>query len=249
MDSCRGESHGVSPERIVLSGARIDRLAGCLGEELGLSIEPKDSLACLAGRPETPDLASDQFSPVSLTTLIGVALAPDMLGFNLVPDVVRMRKALVTRSRMLALFVILAMAAMISASIFATIKVFLTRHRYDMLARELAVTGSTVAAIEQKQAVIKVVRGRLDTRLSPLNLLYGVHGCVEGDIYFDSVDIDRDNARIAMVGSAAAARDIRVLVNKLEGSALFRDVRETGTMTMDRRTGRYKFEVVCSVEK
>lgn len=248
IELCRSESGSVSLGRLVLSGAKIGQLAAGLGDALDLPVESADSLACISKKPSTPDLQSGEYGAVSLTALTGAALAPNMLEFDLVPDIVRMRKALVARARRLSLFVILAVAAMISASILATVKVFLTEKRLESLGKQFDAIQPGVVRIERMQELIKVVRERQDTKFAAISLMAEIQGLVSGDLYFDALDIDREGEKVSLNGSAGSTRDIRTLVDKLRQSPLFEDVRQTGAEVLDRRSGRYKFEVGCILE-
>lgn len=249
IDMFESESGGSKPDRMVVSGARVENVAECLGGEIGIPVAPEDSLACIKKKPAAPDLNTGEYRAVSLTALAGVALDPGGMTFDLIPDVARMRRDLGTRVTHLSLFVMLAMAAMISASLFATIKFFLQKSRLETLRGEYHATLPAVTSAEKMQELIKVVRERQDMKFSPLSILAEIHGLVSGDLYFDIVDIDRAGRKVSLAGMAATSREIRTLVVNLEKSSLLTNVRETGTTTLDPRSNRYKFEVVCELEK
>jgi Tfp pilus assembly PilM family ATPase len=249
LDIFEAESGGLKPERLVVSGARVQQVSEYLAGNLSLPVSAKDSLACVVKKPAEPDLAAGEYRELSLTALAGVALDPDRLVFNLIPDVAKMRRDLEIRARHFSSFVVLAMAAMVSASLFATTKFFLERSALHTLQADYQATLPTVQHVESMQEIIKVVRERTNRKFSPVNILAEIHRQVNGDLYFDVMDIDCEGGKVSLAGTAAASSEIRTLVTNLENSPMFENVREPGTRNLDPRTSRYKFEIVCSLEK
>lgn len=249
MDIFEAESGGIAPDRLLISGARIPTVAESLAGAVAIPVSAVDSLARIRKKPSEPDLADGEYRAVSLTALTGVAMAPDRLTFDLIPDVARMRNALEVRAKRLTTFVILVVAAMLSASFFATVKFGLQRNRLVALRREYLATQPAVESAERMQELVKVARDRRNRKFCPLTVLSEIQRVAGGDLHFDVVDIDREGERVSLAGMASTPREIRTLVNRLETSPLFENVRETGTMTLDPRMNRYKFEVVCGLEK
>ncbi len=249
MDMCRTELAGLAPERAVITGAVVPELEACLGDALGLGVSSIDSLSFMQGAPPEPDLKSGEYRAVSLAALTGIAVAPAAVQFNLVPDVVKMRKDLALRSRRLSGFVVLIMAALVASSFFAVVKVLLVKHRHDILRSKFEESLPTVSRVERMRELIKIVHERDNARDALFTIIDALHDVVGDEVNIDSADLDGLTGRITLIGSAGTPRDIRNLITKLEQSDHFESVKEAGTMTRDARTSRYKFEVVCIVEK
>ncbi len=249
IEMLHAESSGVVPDNIVLTGARVDSLEGSLRDGLDLPVRIVDSLAVVNKTPAVPDLNSDEYSVVSVTALAGIALAPDLLKFDLIPDVVRMRKEMVVRATRLSSFVMMVMVVLVSFSLFATIKIALIKKRHILLSEQYKDTLPATKDVEEMRDLIKVVRDRENPRYALITIFNHLHDLSKGDLSFSAVDLDRGTRKITMTGTAGQSRDIRTLVNALEQSPYFENVKEPGATEIDRRTQRYKFEITCMLEK
>jgi len=250
LEICRGELPGLNPNRLVVSGAgpRIDGLADYLGEQLGLAAEVKDCMQAVTSLPDEPSLSEPAYRPVSLTALVGVSLNPEGLAFNLVPDSVRMRKTLVEKARNLTLLAMLVMAVMTSLSVVATLRFFFKKSRLDSLRHELALSGPRAKKVERMREIIKLAKQRQDTRFAAIRLFSEIHRLVPEDVYFDAVSIDTDRGQITLGGSGGGQKEIREFVRELEQSPLFDSAKEEGRTSRDPTTGRWRFQVACSLE-
>lgn len=249
IEMLHGESSGVIPDHIILTGAKVDSLEEYLNENLDLPVKSIGGLSVVKKSPASPDLLVDEYNTVSLTALAGAALAPDSLKFNLVPDVVRMRKDMVVRAKRLSVFVMMVMAVLVSFSMFSIIKVSLIKKRYSLLQEKYKETLPATEKVEKMRELIKVVCGRENPRYALITIINHLHDLAKGDLDFSSVDIDRETRKITLAGTAGQSRDIRTLVNALEQSPYFENVKEPGATTINRKTQRYKFEIACMLEK
>ncbi len=249
IEMLHSESGGVIPDHIVLTGAKVDSLEEYLNENLDLPVKTIDGLSVVKKRPATPDLTSAEYSTVSLTALAGAALAPDALKFDLVPDVVKMRKDLVVRAKRLSVFVMMVMAMLISFSLFSVIKIALIKKRHNLLHEEYKSTLPATRNVEKMRDLIKVVRDRENPRYALITIVNHLHDLAKGDLSFSVLDLDRETKKITLGGTAGQSRDIRTLINALEQSPYFENVKEPGPTVMNRKTQRYKFEVTCMLEK
>lgn len=250
LEICRGEVPGLKPERLVVSGAgvKIDGLADHLGEQLGLAAEVRDSLAVVKAKPEATVPEDPASAPVSLTALLGIALDPASLSFNLIPDSVRMRRNLVARARELTVLAALVMAVLVSASMVATLRFFFKKNHLDELRTELAKERPRAARVERMSQIVRLARRRQDTRFAAIRLLSEVQRRVPEDLYFDRMDLDVAGEQLSLSGTGGDQRDIRVLVNNLKQSPLFSDAQEEGRTTRDSLTGRWRFQITCTLE-
>jgi Tfp pilus assembly PilM family ATPase len=249
VEMLHSESGGVLPERLILTGAGVDSLEEYLNSNLDLPVTVIDGLTFIKKRPATPDLTTDEYSNVSLTALAGAALAPDALQFNLVPDVVRMRKDMVVSAKRFSIFVMMVMTVLVTFSMFSIIKISLIKKRHQLLQEKYEATLSATESVEEMRDLIKIVNDRENPRYALITIVNHLHDLAKGDLNFHAADLDMETKKIILGGTAGQSRDIRTLVNALEQSQYFESVKETGATVMDRRTGRYKFELVCMLEK
>jgi len=248
LDLCRGEAQGAAPDRLVLCGASVEALGPALAEAVDLTIDVRTGLAGAGQTSRVTGLDGGDARAASLTAAIGMAIAPNALVLNLVPDVVRMRKQLHRRARRAAVFVSLAMAALVSASFFGLTKLALARERLATLTTAVEAAEPGVDRVERMQDLVRVVRERQDPRFAAIRVLTEIHRVVPAGIYFKGIEIDRSGRRVQLSGSAGSTRELRALVSSLEQSPLFEGAREGGTTTLNPRTNRYEFEVLCSLE-
>ena len=249
IEMMHSESGGVIPDHIILTGAKVDSLEEHLNEAIDLPVKVVDGLSVVGKRPAAPDLSSAEYGVVSLTALAGSALAPDALKFDLMPDVVRMRKDMVSRAKRLTVFVMMMMTVLVSFSLFSVTKISLIKKRHSLLHGQYEETLPATKKVEEMRDLIKVVRDRENPRYALITILDHLHDLAKGDLSFSAVDMDRDTRKVTLGGTAGQSRDIRSLVNALEQSPYFENVKEPGATEIDRRTQRYKFEVTCMLEK
>ncbi len=250
LQSCQEEHRDGEIVSVTVSGAgvHVDGLAEALGSSLSLPCENADCLSDVKLSKGVGDLADARYATASLSGLIGMALKPSALEFNLVPDVVSMRKTLMESARATSALASLIMLAMVSASLYAVLACAFRANHVKGLKQEVALSQPDVVKVERMIEVIREAGDRQDSRFSPVNLFPAIHSCVPKDVYFETVDIDQAGMKIAMAGTASARKDIRELIRLLEESELFANVAEDGRVTMDQEK-RFKFRVVGTFEE
>ncbi len=251
IETCHTEWPGVNAGRIWLSGAgaAITNLPLYLGGQIGLPVEVKDCLACARKMPKTPSPKDPQYSPVSLTPLLGVALAPGKLEFNLIPDSVRLRTGLVRKARSLTLLGVLVMALLVAASMYTSIRFYAKKSLLGSLEKEYVETHRETENLSKMRATTRKVEERRNLQFGPMNVLLEIIRQVPDAVFFDSVDLDfsADKGQIRLAGSAANRSDVTTLVKNMELSTLFKDMKEEGESVM--KDGRVVFKIVGSLEK
>lgn len=253
IESARAEASDVEIQRVIVTGAgaRMAGLVEYLDAQLGLPVEKLDSLDAAKRWPESPSLDDAEHRVVSMTPLVGMALAPGSLAFNLVPESVRLRRGLLAKARTLTALGMLLMVALVCASLYVTLKLFFESTHLAALERDLALIAPRVAQIERRKSLMGVVEKRRSSRREMTSLLLEIRGHVPPDVYLDNVtvNVDKlDEGDIALSGSAASRRDIVTLVDRLEGSSFFENVKEGGKTRLNPKTGRFDFRVVGTVE-
>lgn len=251
---CQGESHDMQVGTIYLTGAGpgISGLCEQINSHLGVPAENLDCMKSVSKLPASPSLKDPVYSAVSLTSLVGMAMNPALLDFNLVPDSVRLRNNLIEKARTLTAFGMIVMFLLVSASMHLTSRLYYKKSRLAALQATMNTLKPDVMELQRKKAIIDVAIKRRETDFAAINLLAELHTCVPDDMYFDSVDFNlnavEDAVEIRLTGTTGVRTDVSTLVRNLEKSRLFRNAQSTST-TKDSRSNRHVFEVTCSVER
>lgn len=251
IERAGSENDGAKPRRILISGAALaaNRLAAAIREQTGLACEVADALEDAqwedAAQKTVPE--ADRNS-VSWTAMIGMASHPESLEINLVPDSVRMRRELGRRATVYSRLSVAVMALLLAASFFASTRFFGRREQLLTVQETVQRNQPRVRDIERRKAVIEKAETYLESRLDAARLLDAVHPAIPADVVIDGFELDLERERLALRGSAPAIRDVRTVVNQLDDLPYFRNVREDGAMSSDPRTGRFNFNVICTLE-
>jgi Tfp pilus assembly PilM family ATPase len=249
LDMWQAESRGKTPEKLVVTGAGFNfkDFGKYAGTQLGLASESRNCLNSVSKMPSSPSLSGPEYQAVSLTPLIGAAMAPENLDFNMVPDSVVLRKGLVDKAKGLTAFGILLMALLVSASLYGTLKLYFKQDTLDRLEQDRKAKEPAVQNVNKMIKFITVDRERRDIRFSIVSLLSEVHKLVPEGMNLDPLTIDVDRGVVAASGEANAMEDVQGLVNALEQSSLFKDVKEN---TKKNESGAgFRFQIECMLEK
>jgi Tfp pilus assembly PilM family ATPase/Tfp pilus assembly protein PilN len=248
--SCRSEHRDIEIDSITVSGAgvHVKGLAEFLGDALSLPCNVADCISDVKLGKEASDLGDSRYSTVSLTALIGMALNPAALEFDLVPDVVRMRKRLMNSAIANSVLGGLVMAAMVAASLYAMLSFSFKANHLKSLQQVQSEVQPAAVKVDRMIEVIREANRRQDSRFAAVNLLPYIHKCVPKNTYFEGMDIDSNGANVVLSGTSAARSDIRDLIKMLEDTSVFSEVAIDGRVTMDQGK-RFKFRVVATFEE
>jgi Tfp pilus assembly PilM family ATPase len=250
MQACRAELRDLAFESLTVSGAgvHIDGLSEKLGSELSLVCENVDCLADVKLGKGASDLGDRRYETVSLTGLVGLALNPQALGFDLIPDVVKARKLLISSAKSASVFAALIMALMVSGSLYAMLAYGFKADKLKRLNAELEETGPGVVTVQRMTEVIREANRRQNSRFSMMNIFPALHMAVPKGIYIETMTVDTAAAKMSLGGTASTFQDIQKLIKQLNESPLFESVGEAGSAIRDNKN-RYKFKVVAKFEE
>lgn len=250
LEMCQSESHGKNPVRLLVSGAgpNFQGLSEYLGSHLNLPSDIMDSARSAEKMPSQPSLKDAEYRTVSITPLIGTAMAPENLEFNLVPDFITVRKGLIQKAKMLTAFGILVMTFLVVSSLYGTLKLSFKRDTLNAIEQEIKAKEPVIREEKRMLEVIVIDRERRDSRLSMVNLITEIHKLTPAGITSDliAIDVEKEKAQVTVSGEGQSNDDVQTFRAKLEQSLLFRDVKDN-TKTGD--GGAAKFQIECSLEK
>ncbi len=249
LETCQAESPGVEPVRLVLTGAgaRVPDMAPALGAAVGLPVEIVDSERSVTGWPAEPARDGDAIRWVSLTGLVGMALAPDALELHLLPDSVRLRRNLVNRASWLAALAMLVVSLVGVWCLWGLMKLTLAQQRLDRLRLQNAELAPVVERVGNMKRLVQSVERRRDPEFSAINMLSAVHPLVPDGVWLDTLDIQVADGRLVLAGTTATRQDVRDLVNAIEKSPWFKQAVEAGASRRE-ESGRFRFQVQAAME-
>ncbi|MEI6564557.1 MAG: pilus assembly protein PilM [bacterium] len=242
LETFRNETPAVTIAVLALAGmaARKPALAQDLEAELKLEVVPVTGVDGMAY-----DLAGPQAGDVSLIGISCAASAPGELQINLMPDSVRLRKSVMTKARRLTImgFLILAILGLLSLYVEGLV------NRQEVYLQELGVmTKKTTAPAERLEAMRRkagIVAERMTINMVPPRALVELFGLVPEGTAFTSIEIV-EASQLVCRGTAESVADTVKLVNAMESSPLFQNVKSTRTVSGKDRT---EFEIACELEK
>ena len=246
--SCGEDLPEVRSGKVVVTGAgpRLPGLCDYIEGQLGLAVDPLDSLAGLSDSPGGALPDAPDYAAISVTHLLGLGLSPENLALDIVPDSVRHRTALIRKAKGLSVFAALLMTCLVAASAYAAIHYQLRHSHFGHRAEAVRQTEATVQTLSRLRDIIKVINSR-SAETSALRQLVEVHAATPEDVHYDVVDIKVNERQVALEGEGKMPRSIRTLVTNLDKSPLFTNV-QAGATTLNPKTRRYCFRVVCSLE-
>jgi Tfp pilus assembly PilM family ATPase/Tfp pilus assembly protein PilN len=250
VQACGEALRGERIESVLLSGAAVhlEGLDSAIGEALSVPCIVADCLDDLKVGKDCVDLHDARYATASLTSLVGMALAPDKLDFDFTPDVVRLRGQLVKNAKMWAAMAMLLVTAMVCGSLFAMLSVGYRLRTRDRLKQEAAAIASQADDVERMSEVIRATHKRQEARFLPERLLPIIHSSLPELVYIEQLTIDADKRQVTMSGTSPSRKDIRELVRLLEESPYFKEVEESGRTAMN-RDERFTFQVTGSFEE
>ena len=242
LETFRNETPATPVATLVLSGgaARFPGFAEGLKRALKIEVATAGGIE----RQADEHLASMEHKGVSLAGVVGAATATG-LQVNLMPESVQLRRSIMMNARQLSRTGILLLAVIGLVSLLVMTRI----HRQERYIEELRATISkTAPAVEELEAMsrkVAIVAGRLESRMIPARVLAELCSVVGDTTLLTSLELT-EGSQLVCRGSAETVADTVRLVNAMEASPLFKNVKSTRTVSGKDRT---EFEISCDVEK
>jgi Tfp pilus assembly PilM family ATPase len=243
FETFRNETPGVAVSLLVLSGgaAKLPALAAGLKSALGLDV------TALVGMEKLTDdlLLPPESKGVSLAGVLGAAANAKGLQLNLIPESVRMRKGVIAKALQLTLTGILLLAIFGMLSLFILSRTSRQEAYLAELTRMIKATAKTADETDGMRRKVAIVAERLGTKMIPAKVLVELYGVIGEGTAFTAIEIS-DGAKLVCRGNTETVADTVRLVNAMESSSLFQNVKSTRTVSGKDRT---EFEITCELEK
>ncbi|HAS81192.1 MAG TPA: hypothetical protein DCS43_00570 [Verrucomicrobia bacterium] len=249
FQSCVEALRGEKIAEVTLSGAShsLDGIDAVIQEALSIPCKKADCLSDVNLTNGRVTLRDAQYATASMTALVGMALAPNRLDFNFVPDVVRLREQINLQSRLWMRFSTWLVVALGCASLYGLLTTGYRTHQRNRLQDEATALEALALRVERQHEVIRAAHERQDQRFLPEHLLPVIYGSLPVHVYLEILDIDAAKAQVTMNGTAPSRKDIRELIRLLEESPYFSGVEE-GSGTVMNRDERFVFQVIARFE-
>lgn len=182
---------------------------------------------------------------VSLAGILGAASAPEMLQIDLTPESVRLRKSVMIKARQLTVMAILVIAVVCLLSLFVMSRINRQQVYLDQLNVMIGKTTTDADRIEAMRGKVVLVSERMAINMVPARALVELLGLAPDTMAFTSIQISEASQLICR-GTAETVADTVRLVNSMEASALFQNVKSTRTVSGKDRT---EFEIACDLER
>jgi len=241
LETFRNEVPSVSIVALALPGTAGENqaLARQLEVALGLEIVPVTGAGADAYDKAGPDAVA-----VALTGIVGAAAAPERLQINLTPESVRLRKSVTVKARQLTTMAILVMAVVGLLSLFVMSRINRKQVYLDELKAMIGQTTVEADRVEAMRRKVVMVSDRVAISMIPARALVELLGLAPDTMAFTSIVIS-DASQLVCRGTAETVADTVKLVNAMEASVVFRNVKSTRTVSGKERT---EFEIVCDLE-
>ncbi|MEI6168180.1 MAG: pilus assembly protein PilM [bacterium] len=210
-----------------------------LESALGLEIIP-------AVMPAMEGLGMDsEAGAVSLAGILGAASAPGMLQIDLTPESVRLRKSVMIKARQLTVMAMLTIAAVCLLSLFVMSRINRQQEYLDELNVMIGKTTADADRVEAMRRKVVLVSERMAINMIPARALVELLGLAPDTMAFTSIQISAASQLVCR-GTAETVSDTVRLVNSMEASTLFQNVKSTRTVSGKDRT---EFEIACDLER
>jgi len=242
LETFRNELPAVSVSALALAGLARSNPAFVKLMETALGLE----VISVTGVYESAyEKAASDVESVALTGVVGAATAPERLQINLTPESVRLRKSVMVKARQLTVMAMLVMAVFGLLSLFVTSRLNRQKVYLDGLNTMIAQTTADADRIESMKRKVGIVGERMAINMIPARALVELFGLAPDTMAFTFIQIS-EASQLVCRGTAETVADTVRLVNSMEASPFFQNVKNTRTVSGKDRT---EFEIACDLEK
>lgn len=189
--------------------------------------------------------AGSEAGAVSVVGILGAAAAPWLLQIDLTPESVRLRKSVMTRARQLTVMAMLVIAVTCLVSLLVMSRINRQQVYLDELNVMIGKTTGDADRIEAMRGRVLLIAERMAINMVPARALVELLGLAPDTMAFTAIQIS-EASQLVCQGTAETVADTVRLVNAMEASPVFQNVKSTRTGSVKERT---EFEIACDLEK
>jgi hypothetical protein len=234
--------------KIIISGS--ERLTSRLNDNLlrddfKLPVEILGQFKNVPATKETLDLYGGNIKDLSISALIGFALRYKLEGINLLPQEIRIERAVKKKARELYIMGTLLAIMLISLSSIFLEKIYNKEHYLSKLEAEVSSLQDKATALERMMERTEIINVREDANGSVLNALYEIYRIISPEIHLLSLSFDGKYS-VDLRGTSTDMSEVFKFVDELEKSDYFENVK-TKYVSKNRIEGQEvaDFEIIC----
>ncbi|MFC1631231.1 pilus assembly protein PilM [Candidatus Omnitrophota bacterium] len=250
LESYQNEDIEKVPGKLILTGAfeQISELKDALNNTLYI---PTTVMPYLEQLPLSAQVrrAIPQIKQTSLLDVLSPLFVSEQLALNLVPEEVKLKKALEQRGREIIKMGILIMTIFCLTCAILMSKIFLKSSYLESLNANYQSVNQEAQELEQAFARVQIIRGYLSGRGLTLEILSELQGVISHDIHLSNIRLGEE-ARLSIKGTSESMSTVFTLVSDMEKSEHFQNVKTK--YTTKRKEGdkdMTDFQITCTLQE
>jgi Tfp pilus assembly PilM family ATPase/Tfp pilus assembly protein PilN len=250
LEAYQGEDIERSPNLLVFTGAteEIPSLESVLASNLHIPIRAVPYFKNLAISVEA--LKTITISKrTSFLNIIAPLLNCDEAKINLVPEEVKLRKALQERGKSLIKTGILILTSLLLVFVILASKIYFKIAHINSLNKRFSAINQEARKLEADFSKIGMVKEYLSNRMFALDVLTELYMIVPNDLWINDIRFDQ-NGKFIVKGTAESMSTVFAFIDNMEKSRYFKDVKTQ--YTAKRKDGMADFtdfEINSSLDK
>ncbi len=246
LEAYQAENIEKPPQTVIITGAttEVPELEKMLGDSLQI---PVKAVSYLKGMQiqETAALVAAQATRLSFLNGIASALHSEELKVDLVPEEIKLKKALEARGRDLVTTGILALLLLIILLFTMGAQIYFKNAYLKKIGHEFTVIHEEAVKLENDSAKISLIKNYLFSRGYSLEVLTELYTISPLDLALNDIRYD-DQGKFSVKGTADSMSAVFSFVDSMEKSKYFKEVKTK--YTTKRKEGKKDvtdFEIGC----
>ncbi len=245
LDAYRAEDIEEVPDEFILIGPpdMTDAVKMKVSKILGM---PTRNFLFYSGMLLSKEMLSDNTQLAFVNTIAAVLSSGETI-VDLRPPDLKLKAFFQERSREIIKSGILLMAIIIMACVILLGKIYYRGGYLSKLDTQLKIMEPQIASLEKTSNKIAIIRGFIENKKRPLDIISELYELVPEDAYLKSVVID-EKGEINIKGTAGAMSEVFGFVSDIEGSKYFKGA--SAQNTASRKEGGKDvsdFEITCKL--
>ncbi|MFH1230106.1 MAG: pilus assembly protein PilM [Planctomycetota bacterium] len=235
------------------STAKVIEFLNLIKEKNKLTVDIEDNLKEL--KFSTTIDENKKTTDVSIFSLVVSVIKYNKTHIDLTPEEVKLKEAVAEKSRDIIGLGILVFLIIILLIAILTQKILMRRVTLNKLTQTYQQYHGEAVDLKNKQEKLKQVKKYFSRRTFALDVLTETHKCISNDIYLTNILLEDKSQRLTIKGTANINADITQLIEQLERSSYFKNVKSnyaTGRKEPVPLKGTFRdvvdFEIVCGIE-
>ncbi|MDP8264679.1 MAG: pilus assembly protein PilM [Candidatus Aceula lacicola] len=249
VESYQSEDIEKIPQKYVLAKKRemTDGIKDLAAATLGASFEIlsyDDSLVF----SDKAKKVFDENNAESFLDVLSPSLAYDGRQIDLLPEEIKTQRIIEKQGQEGIKFGALAIILLVLSGAIFISKIYFKSSLLEKIQTQYNETERAAGSLEKISTKTRIIKGYLESRLVPLDVVEELYRIIPDDIYLKSFVLD-ENGKISIDGTSDSMSQVFALVGTLEDSGIFKGVKTKST-TAKKERGKdvASFEIVFMLE-